>query len=399
MRNSFDDLMDQIKSSGQNWSPWDLQIAQENPDAGMSIFTQKQRYANATTDAERRAANAAAEAIRSQYGRYLGGSAGDEYTVLPGMKKPPAYKPPEPQQVKPDYAPSYTEYVSQYSQQIQSTLDKLLNREKFSYDPAKDVNYQAIAEGNRRTASKARQNAMGDAAAMTGGQINSAALAAGMLAENDANARTSDAIPALMQAAYGMYMGDLNQDRADLNALIGLDEIGYGRHKDTYNANFGKWQADHGVDREILEDQRLAEQQAYDRWRDQVADTRYENKDDFDKMWRSAQLLAAAGDFSGFAALGFNPTQIEKMELAARKPLKIGKSDEDKLPDYDLGGMSAGDVKKWVKNMLDNADGSQFNPEAVIQGTRELTGDQKALAMDILDAYIDAGYMKYPRKK
>ena len=54
---------DQFQQAAQNsgllgqFSQSDLLLAQRNPDAGMSILTEKQNFANATTDEERAQAN------------------------------------------------------------------------------------------------------------------------------------------------------------------------------------------------------------------------------------------------------------------------------------------------------------------------------------------------------
>ena len=50
------------------FSQADLSLAQQNPDAGMSLLKYKQDYANATTDQQRAQANKGAESIRSSYG-------------------------------------------------------------------------------------------------------------------------------------------------------------------------------------------------------------------------------------------------------------------------------------------------------------------------------------------
>ena len=79
---------DQFQQAAQNsgllgqFSQADLLKAQQDPDFGMSILTQKQNYANAATDAERAAANRRAEELRASYGNYTGGKDGRKHGCI-----------------------------------------------------------------------------------------------------------------------------------------------------------------------------------------------------------------------------------------------------------------------------------------------------------------------------
>ena len=65
---------EQFQQAAQNsgllgqFSQADLALAQKNPDAGMSILSAKQEWANATTDEAKALANQKAESIRASYG-------------------------------------------------------------------------------------------------------------------------------------------------------------------------------------------------------------------------------------------------------------------------------------------------------------------------------------------
>ena len=80
-RYTYDDFQKAMQSSGLagQFSDADLKLAQQNPDAGMSILKYKQDYASATTDEVRALANMGAEGIRSSYGGYTGGGNGGQY--------------------------------------------------------------------------------------------------------------------------------------------------------------------------------------------------------------------------------------------------------------------------------------------------------------------------------
>lgn len=82
-RFTYDEFQRELTNSGlgSEFSAADLKLAQQNPDAGMSILKYKRDYHNATTPEQRALANLGAEGIRSSYGNYTGGGAG--FTVLP----------------------------------------------------------------------------------------------------------------------------------------------------------------------------------------------------------------------------------------------------------------------------------------------------------------------------
>lgn len=268
-KNEYDNLLQKIQGSGQNWSEYDLGLARENPDAGASIYTQKERYAKAQSDEEREAANRAAEEIRQKYGGYTGGGDGTGFSFSD------------------KYAAPAQGYNSRYGNQIDALMRDIMGRKDFSYNPGADPSYQAYAEKYRNLGNQARENALGSAAAMTGGQLNSYALTAAQQAQNAYNAQLSDAIPQLQQLAYDMYLGDLGQKRSDLSALQGLDEMQYGRYLDQLTQRNTERNFNYGV-----------------------------TQDDQNAALQKAQLLAAAGDYSGYKALGYTDEEIGKLQSA-----------------------------------------------------------------------------------
>jgi len=75
---TYDDFLKQATSTGllQSFSTADLKLAQQNPDAGMTLLTYKQDYRNAASDEARALANAGAEKVRADYGGYSCGDNG-----------------------------------------------------------------------------------------------------------------------------------------------------------------------------------------------------------------------------------------------------------------------------------------------------------------------------------
>ena len=165
--------------------------------------------------------------------------------------------------------PTYKEpeaYQSQYGDQIASGMDKVTNREAFSYDPLKDANYQAMAKLYTQQGNKAAKDAMGDAAALNGGLGSSYALTASQQVRNDYNQQLASQIPALQEAAYNKYKDAYNMDVTNLQLLQSMDDTAYGRHRD----NVSDSQYKYGID--------------YDAYRDSVSDSQWQKSYDRDVL-------------------------------------------------------------------------------------------------------------------
>ena len=250
--NDYEKLLASIEGSGQNWSQYDLDLAQKNPDAGWSIYESKNDWLDAQAKGDKTAmdaANKAANDVRSYYGNYNGGADGSGYTLLPTY----------------DDVPEYVQYESQYADQIQDLYNSIQNRDPFSYSPDSDVSYQAYAEKYRNAGQKARDDTLGTAAAMTGGIPSTYAISAAQQAQNNYNAVLSDVLPQLEQLAYSKYVDQGNAMRSDLQTLMQMDDRAYQQHLDSYNNALNEWQLNYGVDRDRVGDIQYADETAYNR--------------------------------------------------------------------------------------------------------------------------------------
>lgn len=106
-----------------------------------------------------------------------------------------------------------------YQADVDTLLDALLGTD-FDYDPASDALYGAYRKQYLREADLAAQDALGDAAALTGGRASTAAVAAAQQAGNSYRARAADKLPELYQLAYDMYRGSRDDQRDTLEALL-----------------------------------------------------------------------------------------------------------------------------------------------------------------------------------
>jgi murein DD-endopeptidase MepM/ murein hydrolase activator NlpD len=124
------------------------------------------------------------------------------------------------------------EYVSQYGDQIQTMLDQILNRPKFTYDFSADPMYQMYKDQYTQQGRLAMMDTMGQAAALTGGYGSSYAQTAGQQAYQGHLQQLNTVIPHLQQAAYQQYSDEGTRLQEQLGILQGMDESAYGRHQD-----------------------------------------------------------------------------------------------------------------------------------------------------------------------
>lgn len=227
-----------------------------------------------------------------------------------------------------DSAPSYT---SKYQDQIDQLTSQILNREEFSYNPENDPTYQQYKESYTKSGQRAMQDTIGQVSARTGGLASSYAGVAGQQTYDNYMSALADKIPELRQLAYSMYQDDLNNQRANLEMLMALENNDYGRYQDLLgqyntdrNFNYGVFSDDRNLNYGIYTDDRNYN---YQLGRDEIADQRYEdetayNRDiyqsetEYARNLQKAQTLAAAGDFSGYKALGYTDAEIAKLKAA-----------------------------------------------------------------------------------
>lgn len=131
-------------------------------------------------------------------------------------------------------------------------INKILNREKFSYDLNADALYQQYKDKYMQQGKMAMQDTMGQAAAMTGGYGNSYAASVGNQAYQAHLNNLNDVIPELYQMAYDKY----NQEGQDLYNQYGLlsddRNMEYGMWGDKYN----KLAADRGYYADVYNSER-----------------------------------------------------------------------------------------------------------------------------------------------
>ena len=132
------------------------------------------------------------------------------------------------------------EYSSQWQAQLNDVINKIMNREKFSYDLNGDALYQQYKDKYIQQGKMAMADAIGQASAMTGGYGNSYAQSVGQQQYNAQLQNLNDIIPELYQMAYDKYNQE-GQDLYNQYAMLGAQEDqDYGRYRDSVT----DWQAE-----------------------------------------------------------------------------------------------------------------------------------------------------------
>ena len=175
-------------------------------------------------------------------------------------------------------------YQSQWQASLDEIMNKILNREEFSYDLNADALYQQYKDQYTMQGQQAMMDTMGQAQAMTGGYGSSYAQSVGQQAYQGYMQQLNNMVPELYQLALDRY----NQEGQDMYNQYGLiadrENQDYGRYRDSvadwntaYDQAYQQYQTernfDYGQYRDTVADWNTAYDQAY---------LQYMNERDFD---------------------------------------------------------------------------------------------------------------------
>ena len=202
-------------------------------------------------------------------------------------------------------------YTSPWQAQLNEAIDKILNREKFSYDLNGDALYQQYKDQFTTQGKMAMMDTMGQAAAMTGGYGNSYAQGVGQQAYQGYLQQLNDKIPELYQLALNQYQME-GDEMYDQYAMLGAqEEQDYGRYRDTvsdYNTELDRLQNQFNTERDYDYSKwvdgrdfsygQYSDDRAYDYQvgRDQVSDSQWQAE--FDEAVRQFNFANKLGEFA-----------------------------------------------------------------------------------------------------
>lgn len=194
-------------------------------------------------------------------------------------------------------------YQSQWQDQLNETIQQILNRDKFSYDLNGDALYQQYADQYVQQGKMAMMDTMGQAQAMTGGYGNSYAQSAGQQAYQAYLQKLNEVVPEL----YGMARDQYNQEGQNLMnqfAILGdQEDKEYGRYMDNMNAWLaerdhlaGRYDTERDYDYGMWAD---ARDYAYQQERDKVSDKQWQAEFDEAKRQYDQQYALQTQKSSG----------------------------------------------------------------------------------------------------
>ena len=263
------------------------------------------------------------------------------------------------------------QYNSPWSAQLNDTLDKILNREKFSYDFNGDAFYQQFKDKFTQQARMASEDAVARASAMTGGYGNSYAATAGAQAFNEQMGQLNDVIPELYQMAYDKYARE-GQDLKDAYSMLAAREAeAYGKYRDE--------KADYLTERDYLTGRLESEKEDdYNRFADERNFGYGANRDTVaDNKWQS-EFDLAVDQFN--KNLELSQREAEASRVAAEKEATDkAVADRNKFLD---------NIGKELPEKFDNNE-EMSDYIAVLLNRREITEEE---AMALLDKYAYADY-------
>ena len=327
MAYTYDDFVKAANQSGLmgQFSQDDLNLAQKYPEFGLSVLSLKKDYNNAATAEQRLLANQAANELRKSYGNYSGGADGGSFRLESKLNRRSddllgqigsfgsfSY----------DEAPAYE---NAFAQQQKDLLDRILNREDFSWSKETDPQWSSYKKSYLREGDRATANALAQASAASGGRPSSYAVNAATQAGDYYAAKLNDVIPTLYQQAYERYLDEYNMKLKDLNAVNQQEQLDYAKYLD----RLGQFNTDRGFAYQNYADD-------YDRLRSQLADVQGQDQIDYARYLnevsrqQTAQdsirsqvdaILAAGGSPSAnlVSESGYSSEYVKALEDAYRK--------------------------------------------------------------------------------
>ncbi len=213
-------------------------------------------------------------------------------------------------------------YVSENQAAIDAAMDKILNRDKFTFDVNGDALYQQYKDQYTTQGKMAMMDTMGQAAAMNGGYGSSYAQSVGQQAYQGYMQQLNDKVPELYKLALDKYTQEGDAMLQNYSLLTDQDDRAYSRHRDSvedwnndYTRLRGEYQderdSDYGRyvdDRDFAygkysDDRSYGYQKytdgrdfAYGQHRDKVADDQWQKTFDYNKKQDEKAERAAAAE-------------------------------------------------------------------------------------------------------
>ena len=248
-------------------------------------------------------------------------------------------------------------YTSPWQDQLNDILQKILNREKFSYDLNGDALYHQYKDQAVTNGKMAAMDVMGQAQTMTGGYGNSYAQSVGQQAYQGYLQQLNDKVPELYQLALDQHIREGDEMYKQASLMASMEEQDYGRYRDQvadYGAELGR----------LTEDARYQGEQDYGRYmdalnlayglhRDQIGDQQWQDQFDEAKRQYDQQYALSQGKVTGSTSnnSGDNPTGSRYDAEAAKKQQELRNAGYDVAVDGIWGPQSKAAWEQYQANL------------------------------------------------
>lgn len=358
------------------FSQADLDTAKKYPEFGYSILGLKQDIHKATTPEAKLLANEAANQLRSSYGGYTGGKYGADY-ISDGKI---------PNQIdsvldKINGFGSFTfdqerpTYENQYAKQQQALLDAIINRPDFSWSKEEDPQWSSYKKSYLREGDRATANALGQAAAASGGRPSTAAVTAATQAGDYYATQLNDIIPTLYQQAYDRYLNEYNMSLQDLNAVNTQEQLDYAKYLDQLgqfntdrNFAFNQYLSDFDILQNQLASLQGQDSVDYSRWMDRV--NLYEQNQAEEADLARAQvdaILSTGGSPSAdlVGASGYTNEYVQALQAAYQRQLAAQSGGGGSSSGSRSGGGSSGGSRMTLTTAKQAANAGVFSDDVL----------------------------------
>lgn len=331
---TYDDFVKAANQKGlfQEFSQADLQTAQRYPEFGMSILGLKEDIHKATTPEAKLLANEMANQLRSSYGGYTGGKYGADYisdgkipnqidSVLDKINGFGSF----------NFDQERPSYENQYAEQQQALLDAIINRPDFSWSKEDDPQWHSYRKSYLREGDRATADALGQAAAASGGRPSTAAVTAATQAGDYYATQLNDIIPTLYQQAYDRYLNEYNMSLQDLNAVNTQEQLDYAKYLDQlgqfntdWNFAFNQYLSDFDILQNQLSALQGQDSVDYNRWMDKVGLYEQNQAEETDLARAQVDAILSAGgspsaDLVGTS--GYTNEYVQALQAAYQRQL------------------------------------------------------------------------------
>jgi hypothetical protein len=235
-----------------------------------------------------------------------------------------------------------------YDPEMRALIDQILNSNLADWKQGDQ--YAALKDQYAANGEMGMNDLLGQVSSRTGGLASSYAASV-------ANQEYNDWMSKLEQAAQEMYQ----QDRSDKLNNLGVLNDAYNREYGEYGDKLNQWNTDRN----------FAYQQAQDaltnQWKQKEWDYNM-SQDEYNRLAQQADNLAAYGDFSGYKALGYTDSQINKMrqayQITQAAKAKSGSSGSSRSS-RSSGSKKSGDSGMKLSVAKDNAKQGIFTQEVL----------------------------------